>query len=132
MSPELEAILVEKYPELFRDKDKPPTDSLMCFGCECDNGWYDIIESVCGIIAHHIRQHRDPESVAGFRWVQIKEKFGALRLYFIGGADDYMLGVIDMAEDMSRGVCEICGNRGKVCGTGWFKALCPEHEKQLP
>lgn len=129
---ELERQLVEKYPELFRDKDSPPTESLMCFGCECDDGWYNIIESACGIIAHHIRNHPDVAEIADFRWVQIKEKFGTLRLYYIGGADEYILGVIDMAEDLSGDVCEICGNAGKLCGTGWFKTLCAEHETKLP
>lgn len=132
MSPSLEEQLVKKYPELFQDKDKPPTESLMCFGCECDNGWYNIIESACGIIAHHIRNNPAAEELASFRWLQIKEKFGTLRLYYTGGADEYILGVIDMAEDLSGDVCEICGDAGKLCGTGWFRTLCEEHEKLLP
>jgi hypothetical protein len=125
VSPELEKQLMTKYPDLFKDKDAPPTESLMCFGVECREGWYDIIESACGIIAHHIKQS---PHLADFRWTQIKEKFGRLRLYRIGPADDYILGVIDMAEDLSGSICEICGNRGKLCGSGWVVTLCPYHE----
>lgn len=121
MSPERENALVSKYPELFRDKDKPVTESLMAFGCECRDGWYNILESVCGIIAHHIKSK--PE-LADFRWVQIKEKYATLRLYFVGDADDYIVGAVDMAENLSAVTCEQCGAPGKCRGAGWLTTLC--------
>jgi|694.fasta_scaffold22813_9 hypothetical protein len=132
MSPELEQQLIKKYPALFQDTDKPATESLMCFGCECRDGWYNIIESACGIISHYIEQRRKTNDLSSFRWMQIKEKFGTLRLYHSGDADEYILGVTDMAEDLSGSVCEVCGNVGQLCGTGWYQTLCPEHEKLLP
>jgi hypothetical protein len=59
---------------------------------------------------------------------QIKEKFGGLRIYFSGG-DDYVSGVIGMAEDMSYKLCEVCGNKGNANKSGWIATLCDEHRK---
>jgi len=55
--------------------------------------------------------------------VQIKEKFGTLRLYHDGG-DDYCRGVVEMAEVMSGCTCEICGSPGRTAGAGWIRTLC--------
>jgi hypothetical protein len=121
MKAELEAQLLTKYPELFKDNDKPETESLMCFGCECGDGWFKIIDSACRLLAAHIKSK--PE-LHDFRWVQIKEKFATLRLYYTGLSDEYVSGVIDMAEAMSGVTCEVCGNSGKQRGGGWIRTLC--------
>lgn len=120
MNLELTKKLIEKYPQLFADTDKPATDSLMCFGCECGDGWFNIIDMACALIAHHI-EHKPEKDV--FRWVQIKEKYGTLRLY-LSGHDEYIAGVIDMAEALSSRVCEVCGCPGSVIGAGWLMARC--------
>lgn len=123
MREELEQKLVEKYPVLFRGKDKPPTESLMCFGCECSDGWFDIIQRVCGLITNHMRYRPECPPV---EFVQIKEKFGTLRLYYNGG-DEYVEGVCSMAEAMSDCVCEVTGARGSLCKAGtWLRTLSPE------
>ncbi len=122
MREELEKKLVEKYPELFRGKDKPPTESLMCFGCECDDGWFDIINRACALIANYMKYTPECPPV---EFSQIKEKFGGLRLYYFGG-DDYVQGVCRMAEAMSYGVCEVSGERGQLCRAGtWLRTLSP-------
>lgn len=123
MREELEKKLIEKYPVLFRGKDKPPTESLMCFGCECGDGWFDIIQRVCGLITNHMKYRPECPPV---EFVQIKEKFGTLRLYYNGG-DQYVEGVCSMAEAMSDCVCEVTGARGSLCKAGtWLRTLSPE------
>jgi hypothetical protein len=57
---------------------------------------------------------------------QVKEKFGTLRFYYSGG-DDYISGLVSMAESMSGVTCETCGNPGKTVGGGWLTTLCKEH-----
>lgn len=122
MKDELEKKLVEKYPELFRGKDKPPTESLMCFGCECGDGWFDIIDRACALIANHMKYRPECPPV---EFSQIKEKFGTLRLYYFGG-DEYVSGVCSMAEAMSSRVCEVSGERGNLCHAGtWLRTLSP-------
>lgn len=128
MSPELEKKLVEKYPGLFRDKDLPPTQSLMCFGCEHDDGWYDIVEAMCGLISRHLEGTTNEHP---YRFTQIKEKFGGLRVYGTGG-DDYIHGVVDMAESMSYKTCEVTGQPGRLHHRGiWLKTLSDAKASEL-
>ena len=58
--------------------------------------------------------------------IQVKEKFGTLRFYYRGG-DEYVRGVVDMAENMSSITCEACGNPGECIDGGWIRTLCEEH-----
>lgn len=123
MNPELETKLVTAYPSLFRGKDAPVTENLMSFGCECGDGWFELINQACQLIA----QHAEP----GFLWTQIKEKYGTLRLNYTGG-DGYTDGVVDMAEALSAITCEACGAPGKLRGTGWLQTLCDKCAKEAP
>lgn len=63
-----------------------------------------------------------PEVVA----TQVKEKYGTLRFYYNGG-DEYIDGIVDMAESMSARTCETCGAPGKLRGGGWVYTACDEH-----
>jgi len=56
-------------------------------------------------------------------FTQIKEKFGTLRVYAIGG-DEYCQGAIDMACSMSSRICEDCGKPGKSRPGGWIRTTC--------
>jgi hypothetical protein len=56
-------------------------------------------------------------------FVQIKEKFGTLRAYAIGG-DQFCNGVIAMAESMSGITCEACGEPGERTNNSWIKTQC--------
>ena len=59
--------------------------------------------------------------------VQVKEKFGSLRFY-INGGDDYIYGMIDLAENMSYRTCETCGSTKNIVQTtrGWISTICKE------
>jgi len=110
----------------------------MSWGCEIGNGWYDLLSSVCWRIFQHeqnlsdrirIRSKNNQENdqsdlnYVPVKFDQIKEKIGGLRIYFSGG-DDYVEGVIGMAEEMSYKICEECGNKGKPNKSGWITTLC--------
>ncbi len=137
MSPELQNQLFEKYPNLFANKDKTPMQSPMCFGIEVGDGWYELLASVCWRISQHEKNIEDrkrvfkdqPEKIQEeleyfpVKFDQVKEKYGGLRLYFSGG-DSYVEGIIDMAEEYSYKVCEVCGNAGKPNKGGWITTLC--------
>lgn len=58
--------------------------------------------------------------------VQVKEKFGTLRFYIDYG-DDYVNGLIAMAESMSSVICETCGKPGQLRYNGWIRTACDEH-----
>lgn len=59
-------------------------------------------------------------------FVQVKEKYGTLRVY-CNNADEYVCGLISMAEAMSNITCEECGSTKDIKKTkGWIKTLCGE------
>lgn len=57
MSPELDKHLCEKYPLIFADRNADMTQTAMCWGFDCNDGWYDIIDALCMAIQHRI-DHR--------------------------------------------------------------------------
>ena len=136
MSPEKEKILCQKYPKIFksRSNSEQPLDT---WGLECDDGWFDLIDTLCGKIQSHIdwrsKNFQDIEQLEELQVVaeQVKEKFGGLRFYVSGG-DDTTNAFISFAETMSHKICETCGNPGKQQGDkGWIHAACdPCFEKR--
>ena len=137
MDKELQNQLYEKYPDLFSNRNKSRMESCMCWGCEVGNGWYELLSSVCWRIFQHEKNIEDtkriladqPEKIKAeleyfpVKFDQIKEKYGGLRIYFTGG-DDYVDGIVSMAEEYSYKVCEVCGNTGKPNKGGWITTLC--------
>lgn len=69
------------------------------------------------------------KKVPVFKATQVKEKFGNLRFYYQGG-DEFISGVVSMAESMSGHTCEVCGDRGHLGGKGWVSTLCDIHRKE--
>ena len=138
MNSELENQLYEKYPQLFVNKDKTPMQSPMCFGIETGEGWYEIVSSLCWMIKQHEdsiiwqtkwTQQTDPEYKSNYfpvKFDQIKEKYGGLRVYFSGG-DQYVEGLVSMAEAMSYHICDVCGNKGEANKGGWISVRCEAH-----
>jgi hypothetical protein len=151
----------------------------MCWGFECGDGWFNILDQLMGNIQHHIdwkekqrkwaieynemaaqakagnfdlfeattksqpndeyKEKRLAEIVAGdFREVpesipqvtldQVKEKFGTLRFYYSGG-DDYISGMVSLAESLTSVTCEGCGNVGERRGGGWVHTYCEPCEE---
>lgn len=46
------------------------------------------------------------------------------------GGDDFIRGVVSMAESMSSVTCEECGNLGERSSGGWIRTLCKTHREQ--
>ena len=137
MRDELDLTLCEKYPKIFVDRHASMTETAMCWGFEHGDGWYQIIDSLCANIQHHIdynnknfekgyTQYKQvPQVVA----TQVKEKFGTLRFYYDGG-DDVIDGMVNMAESWSTVTCEECGTPGTQNSQGWIKTLCETHRQE--
>ena len=61
---------------------------------------------------------------------QVKEKWGGLRFY-VGPHEDFLEGMIVLAENISYTICEQCGNPGSTEGSkSWIKTLCKDCRKQ--
>ena len=129
MRNELDKMLCEKYPKMMVNRHKDMQETTMCWGFECGDGWYNILNQLMSQIQHHIDwKNRDTEVVQQVTLDQVKEKFGTLRIYYSGG-DDYIRGLVSMAQAMSGSTCEVCGNAGKFRGKSWFYTACDEHAK---
>ncbi len=62
MSPELDTKLCSNYPKIFADRYGDMTKTCMCWGFDCGDGWYNIVNQLCANIQHHIdwrNQQRD-------------------------------------------------------------------------
>jgi len=177
MKREHDEYLCKVYPKMMVNRDKNMQETCMCWGFECGDGWFQILNQLMGNIQHHIdwkeRQREvaikfnkmaeqlkagdstlfdeeykdllnqeykskrkqelidDPlreiaESIPQVTLDQVKEKFGTLRFYYSGG-DEYISGLVSMAESMSGVTCEECGKPGTQTGGGWIKTVCVEH-----
>jgi hypothetical protein len=177
MKKELDEYLCKVYPKMMINRDKSMQETCMCWGFECGDGWFQILNQLMGNIQHHIdwrerqrnvaikfrnmaeqlkagdstlfdEEHKDllnrdyvekrkqefiedplreiPEPVPQVTLDQVKEKFGTLRFYYTGG-DDYISGLVSMAESMSGVTCEECGKPGTQTSGGWIKTVCVEH-----
>ena len=127
MKKELDDYLCTTYPAMFVNRHKSMKESCMCWGFECGDGWFQILNQLCQNIQHHIDwKNKKEETVPQVVVEQVKEKFGTLRFYYSGG-DDYIRGLVSMAESMSGVTCEECGNPGTLSTSGWWKCKCAEH-----
>jgi hypothetical protein len=134
---ELDKKLVEKYPKIFRDRFSNPKETLMCWGFDVGDGWYKIIDSLCGQIQHHIdwaqekkEKYGQGEGCSQVVAVQVKEKFGGLRFYYDGG-DNMIDGMVRMAESWAVNTCEVCGERGELRNDHtWMYTACDNHERK--
>ena len=134
MNEELDKILCEKYPKIFRDRSKSMQESCMHWGFEHGDGWYNIIEAACRNIQNHVDWKRKQEPYASMSHdefdeihqpiaAQVKEKFGTLRFY-VDNSNREVSGAIVLAELMSGRTCEYSGSPGTPRRGGWVKTLC--------
>ena len=182
MKKEYDEYLCKVYPKMMVNRNKNMQETCMCWGFECGDGWFQILNQLMGNIQHHIDwRERQREVVIKFNKIreagqsgnaelfadlmaaeygdkglsadyvkeraeefmtqplqpvpaeipqvtldQVKEKFGTLRFYYTGG-DDYISGLVSMAESMSGVTCEECGKPGTQTSGGWIKTACVEH-----
>ena len=124
MRQELDSLLCEKYPKMMVNRNKHMQETCMCWGFECGDGWFNILDKLMGNIQHHIDwKNRKEEVVAQVTLDQVKEKFGTLRFYYSGG-DDAIDGMVRMAESMSGVTCEECSAPAQTHGPGWIRTIC--------
>jgi hypothetical protein len=105
----------------------------MCWGFDCGDGWYNIIDSLCQKIQDHCDEIKRKnfakrgESLESMQVeaTQVKEKYATL-CFYVNGADDEVYEMIDEAEKVSASTCEQCGAPGRVRGVSWVSTLCDE------
>ncbi len=146
MRDELEMKLAEEFPFMQKGltlaqqrANGPINDLYSAFGCDCADGWYDLLRSLCTEI-------RDAYAEAGLPVDigidQIKEKFGTLRFYchtweHVDRTPENEAAyrevhlkideIVSRYEDKSEEVCEECGKSGVLRNDlSWIQTLCDE------
>lgn len=153
MKQELEERLAQEFP-FMRRKNRYDEQGRVCdlygaYGCECEDGWFELLRELCAEITTVYEQEGAPVDLAVD---QVKEKFATLRFYyhragrdpslqaldFLGGPslrlrpneselDRKISDVVSKYEDKSGTVCERCGKSGSVrTDLGWLLTLCDD------
>ena len=121
---EEEQALIDAAPGFFATDDGTATPWSQR-GFEIGRGWHPIVREMAIAIA---------EVAPGARCTQVKEKFGALRVYTWADplttteVRDAIRAAIDAAEARSLQTCERCGNLGQLIqNETWWRVRCPLH-----
>lgn len=94
-------------------------------GVAVGSGWWPLVDTVISYIEDESRRTGQETKI-----LQIKEKFGALRIYTSPWDAPTITGAIHMAELMSRRICESCGAPGETRVPkygGWVRTMCQLH-----
>lgn len=156
MKQELELKLAEEFPFMRRGKniskqwkeDGRIRDLYGAFGCEVDDGWFEVIRGLCRDITEAYGKAGLPVDIVVD---QVKEKFGMLRFYYhpdgygpgIHAFDSLSDGqsirimpgvsilhkeiaeIVHKWENESGNVCEECGAAGELRkDLNWVLTLC--------
>lgn len=121
--------LIEDYPSVFKNMEHTSHYDI-------PSGWYLLVDKLCSDLSvlldeEHKKTKENPEEPL-FMLLQIKEKFGGLRVYFMMNTENDELyhevqKLIDIAEDTSYTICEITGKPGQFCKSGrYYHTFCEE------
>lgn len=109
MRQELDDLVCQRYPEIFRDRHADQTVTSMYWGFTCGDGWFGIIDDLCAQITSRVNTGQVPQVVA----TQVKSKMGCLRFGFVGQFDPefnpLVRQLINLAASKSEQTCEACG-----------------------
>ena len=124
MRKELEQQIIARWPTWFNTKgDFRYTGMIL--GFRHDDGWFDILWRLCEDLEPLVAE-LERASGCQFEVLQVKEKFGGLRIHE-NDANDAIRQRIEAAERESFHTCEGCGQPGALRGGSWIKTLCDEH-----
>lgn len=128
MKKELEIRLAEEFEFMRRGPlSEDSIDNLYnAFGIETGDGWYQLLYDMCKEIAIVLETAEKPVTI---EMVQIKEKYGTLRVYYdLEGENNVARKISDITqkyEDLSEKVCEECGCEGTLrTDLPWIQTLC--------
>ena len=128
MTPELDALMCQRHPQLFQHRHAHPQACPMGWGLQCGDGWFDLIDTLCECLQQETGHADATQAVA----MQVKQKWGRLR-FVVEPASDRQQAMIDLAEALSARLCEQCGRPGQMQSIGGFRTpRCAEHAPPAP
>lgn len=128
-SRQLRKAITEEYPYLL-PKSMKTGEVHLDYDYTYIVGEYDLPEGWLALFLQCCKDIREPLAKAGllyeFRFLQIKEKYGSMRMYN-SGATEEVHDIIDKYEFLSQQVCCECGKPAAVMTSGWICPYCAEH-----
>ena len=80
MRQELDDLLCQRYPDIFRDRHADMAETGMCWGFGCGDRRFNIIDGLCVEFTSQVKAGTIPSEIAS----RVKEKAGHLRFYIRG------------------------------------------------
>ena len=123
MDAALQEQLYARHPLIFQERSLPATETGMCWGIATGNGWYHLIDALCIQLQRATDRDGAPQIIAS----QVKEKLGSLR-FSARESDVRQAAMIELAQEISRHTCDICGAPGETRSIRRLVATrCKEH-----
>lgn len=133
---EYDKYMCEKYPDIFKERHLPLTQTCMCWSFDIGRGWYWILDELCENL-----EFIKGQSGISVYFTQIKEKFGGARFYYgttIMGDKrdledkndkcwiDIIEKTINYSEELCDYYCAECGEdkSDMISVGGWVYDLC--------
>ncbi len=113
MNLELTEKLYSAFPRLYRGHHKPPSESSMCWGFQCGDGWYQVLYNLSQELSDYQAAHPDLDIEA----TQVKSKFGILRVH-LNYRDVTIEQMIEHAQHQASVTCELSGDAIQICKNG--------------
>ncbi len=104
--------LIKKFSHLYRYYRRPSTESSMCFGFQCGDGWFNLLWELSSDIDKTLKRV-SPAKAKRFAVTEVKEKFGGLR-YCVNYSTFDISYWITRAIWKSLTVCMLCGKPGDL------------------
>lgn len=146
---EFDKFMCKKYPLIFADRNKPMTETCMCWGFNVGKGWHELLYNLCEKIDKLYKL-----TGIGAKASQVKEKFGSLRFYTSPSLNEQIKEAkaknkvdsetapiiveiindcIDIAEHKSDKICAECEEYyyDKITIGGWVYDICENCFRKL-
>jgi len=83
MKQELDKMLCERYPKMMVNRNKPMMETCMCWGFECGDGWFNILDQLMGNIQNHIDwKEKQRNGAIKYNEMATQAKAGDCKLFF--------------------------------------------------
>lgn len=138
--------MMEEFPILYQQKSLSMTETCMCWGIECGEGWYFPLRDLSNKLES---LNETFGKIYGFeiQAAQVKSKYGILHFYWeihltnknttnLSYFNDIVEKLIKEAEEECFNTCEKCGRfigsrHSPRCETqGWISYLCEDCAKK--
>ena len=98
--------IIKKYPELFGKIPFDESETAMSDGFRVNDGWIPLLEEAFEKLSIVVKE----KELKDFKILQVKEKFGDLRIYTTMSYNEDISSIISETVDKSIKTCSICSS----------------------